>query len=116
MGEAILNSVNTFNAQDYSQSFFSSVPSDGRFLCSSYQRFPPESNIDGKTIVFNLSRFQAANIYLIQDCVVEIVCKITKADGTLPLKTALVAPVCNVLHSAFEAVRVYLNDQIINPK
>jgi len=66
MAEAVLSGVNTFSAQDYTESFFASVPSDERFISSSYQKFPPESSIDGKTIVFVLSRYQASNIYLIQ--------------------------------------------------
>lgn len=45
----------------------------------------------------------------------ELVCEITKADGSKPLKTAVVAPNCNVLHTAFEAVRVYLNEKCITP-
>lgn len=113
MAEAILNSVDSFNAQSYSESFFASIPSDGRFLSSSFQKFPPDSTIDGRTIVFTLNRFQAANIYLIQDCCLEIVCSIHKKDGSLPLKSAKVAPNCNVLHTAFEAVRVFINDQSI---
>jgi len=66
MAEAVLSGENTFSAQDYTESFFASVPSDERFISCSYQKFPPESSIDGKTIVFVLSRYQASNIYLIQ--------------------------------------------------
>lgn len=89
MAEGVLSSVNSYSAQDYSESFFASVPSDSRFLSSSYQKIPPESSIDGKTIVFSLSRYQASNIYLIQDCALEINCVIVKSDGkTLPDKSA----------------------------
>jgi len=115
MAEAVLSSVNSFSAQDYSESFFASVPSDERFLSSSYQKVTPESNIDGRTITFVLSRYQASNIYLIQDCALEMQCVILKADNTLPLKTAQVAPCANVLHSAFEAIRVYINDVCVTP-
>jgi len=92
MAEAVLSGVNTFSAQDYTESFFASVPSDERFIASSYQKFPPESSIDGKTIVFTLSRYQASNVYLIQDCCLELKCAILKADGTVPASTAKVAP------------------------
>jgi len=115
MAEAVLSSVNSFSAQDYSENFFASIPSDERFLSSSYQKIVPESSIEGKTIVFTLSRYQASNIYLIQDLAIEINCAILKANNTVPLVTAQVAPCANVLHSAFEAVRVYINDVCITP-
>lgn len=82
--EAQLNSANSFVAQDYSQSFFAAVPTDGRFLCTSYQKFPPDSSIDGRTIIFSLSRYEAGNLYLIQDCALEIECSILKSDLTIP--------------------------------
>lgn len=88
--EAQLSSVHSFPAQDYAESFASDVPQDSRFLQSSYQKVPPETNIDGKTIAFELHRYEAANVYLIQDTCVELFCKITKADGSAPLKTAQV--------------------------
>jgi len=87
-----------------------------RFLSSNYQKFPPESNIDGKTIVFTLHRFEAANIILIQDCVLELACRIETSTGALPTADKKVAPNCNVLHTAFEAIRVYINDVCITPR
>lgn len=113
--EAQLSSSSSFPAQEYTQSWISTVPADGRFLSTSYQRFPAETSIEGKVIKFVLSRFEAANIYLIQDTVLEICCKITTSDGQLPAKEKNVAPVNNVLHSAFESVNVCINDKSITP-
>lgn len=113
--ESQLVTANSFLTQDYSESFFSEVPTDGRFLSCNYQKFPPVSSIAGKTINFELGRFTASNVYLIQDTALEIVCKITKADGSKPAKTAVVAPNNNILHTAFEAVRVYINERCITP-
>jgi len=44
----------------------------------------PTSSIDGKTIEFNLDRYDAANVYLIQETYCEVTVKIVKADGSLP--------------------------------
>lgn len=114
--ESQLVGADAFATQDYSESFFAEVPTDSRFLSCNYQKFPPVTGIDGKTIKFELGRYTAANVYLIQDAALEIVCKITKADGSKPLKTANVAPNCNVLHTAFENVRVYINEKCITPR
>lgn len=51
-----------------------------------------------------------ANVYLIQNTVLEISCVIHTSKGVVPDKTKKVGPVNNVLHSAFEAVRLYIND------
>jgi len=114
--ESQLVTANSFPAQDYSESFFASVPTDSRFLSCNYQKFPPVTSIDGKTIKFELGRYTAGNVYLIQDTALEIACKITKADGNKPLKSAQVAPNCNCLHTAFENVRVYINERCITPR
>jgi len=60
-----------------------------------------------------LNKFEAGNIYLIQDCVLDVRCKITKANGSLPEKAKNVAPNNNVLHTLFEAVRVTINEKQI---
>lgn len=45
----------------------------------------------------------------------EVKLKIVKSDGTLPPKTAKVAPINNILHSLWSNVSVFLNDtQIAN--
>lgn len=111
--ESQLQASSTFAATAYADSYFEILPSDDRFINVTYQRFPPESIVDNKTIKFALSRYEAGNCYLIQDTCIELVAKITKSDGTLPDKTKIVAPINNVLHSAFETVRVYLNDNSV---
>jgi hypothetical protein len=59
---------------------------------------------------FNLDRYQAGNVYLIQDTQIEVTTVITKKDNTLPLTTAKVGPINNVLHSLFSSVRLTIND------
>ncbi len=71
----------------------------------------PTSSIDGKTIEFNLDRYDAANVYLIQETYCEVTVQIVKSDGiSLPDATKTVAPVNNILHSMFESVRLTIND------
>jgi hypothetical protein len=109
--EAQLTEASTFPAQVYANSFFSSLPTDARFLQSTFQKFVPTSSIDGKTIEFNLDKYDAANVYVIQETYCEVTIKIVKADGTsLPDSTKTVAPVNNILHSLFESVRLTIND------
>jgi hypothetical protein len=108
--ESQLAEAGTFPAQIYAQSFFSKVPTDARFLQCTYQKFMPSSNITGKTIDFVLDRYDAANVYLIQDTNVEVTVAIQKANGSLPDKSKTVAPVNNFLHSMFESVRLTIND------
>jgi hypothetical protein len=80
-------------------------------LQCTHQKIVPTSSLDGKTIEFNLERFDAANVYLIQETYCEVTIKITKNDGlTLPDTSQLVGPVNNILHSLFEAVRLTIND------
>jgi hypothetical protein len=64
---------------------------------------------------FNLERFEANNLYLIQDCYVECNLQIVKAsDGSLPDTSKTVGVVNNVLHSAFESCRLTVNDVLIS--
>ena len=100
----------SFPAQIYAESFFRKLPVDARFLQCTYQKFVPSSSIDGKTIEFNLDRYDVGNIYLIQDSCLEVNCVITKNDGTLPAKSANVGVINNTLHSLFDAVRLTIND------
>jgi hypothetical protein len=58
-----------------------------------------------------LDRYDAANVYLIQETYCEVTVKIVKSDGiSLPDATKSVAPVNNILHSMFESVRLTIND------
>lgn len=108
--EAQLSEAGTFPAQVYAESFFAKYPTDARFLQCTYQRFVPSSSIEGKTIEFNLDRYDAANVYLIQDTNIEVTVQITKNDGNLPLKGTLVGVTNNLLHTLFESVRLIIND------
>jgi hypothetical protein len=58
-----------------------------------------------------LDKYDAANVYVIQETYCEVNVKIVKADGrSLPDATKTVAPVNNILHSLFESVRLTIND------
>ena len=76
--EAQLTEAGTFPSQVYAESFFAKFPTDARFLQCTYQKFVPTSSIDGKKIEFKLDRYDAANVYLIQDTNIEVNVKITK--------------------------------------
>ena len=109
--EAQLTQAGTYAAQSYSQSYFRLLPTDERFLQVSYQKFPCNTSLDSKTLQFQLNRFEAANIYLIQNTCLEVQVVILKADGTsLPDIAKKVAPVANVLHSLWEKVKLEIND------
>lgn len=112
--EAQLNEANTFPSQSYAQSFFSKLPTDNRFLQRTFAPIPLKSSLKGKTITFVAEKFQAANIYMIQDAHIEIRMVITKQNGEVPLKTAIVAPRNNVVHTVFESCRLYLNDVLFS--
>ena len=112
--EAQLNQASTFAAQNYADSFFRQLPTDSRFLQVSFQKFPPNSSLDCETIQFNLSRFEAANVYQIQNTHIEIQIVILQTkDKALPAKTVTVGPINNVVHSFFESVSLKVNDQLI---
>jgi|FrelakmetLWP11LW_1041352.scaffolds.fasta_scaffold10549_1 hypothetical protein len=70
----------------------------------------PTSSIDGQTIEFNLDKYDAANVYNIQDTNIEVNVIITKKDGSLPLATAKVGPINNLLHSMWQSIRLTIND------
>jgi hypothetical protein len=104
----------TILSQEYSQSFFARVPTDQRFLQQTFHKILPSSSIDGDEIEFNLEKFEANNLYLIQDCYVEANLVILKEDNLLPEPSKVVGVVNNVLHSAFESVRLTINDTLIS--
>lgn len=101
--EGQLRQALTYPAEQYAQSFFRQLPTDSRFLQCTYQKFMPNSNIDAKTIEFNLDRYDVGNVYVIQGTCLEVNCLITKSDGSLPLTTQKVSTVNNLLHSMFES-------------
>ena len=112
--ESQLTEAATFPAQIYAESFFAKLPTDSRFLQCTFQKFMPSSSIDGKTIEFNLDRYDAANVYLIQDTNIEVTVSITKNDGSLPETGKNVGTVNNLLHLLFESVRLTINDMPIS--
>lgn len=112
--EAQLNQAGTFAAQNYAESFFRQLPTDSRFLQVSFQKFPPNSSLDSDTIQFVLNRFEAANVYQIQNTHLEVQIVILKSkDNSVPDTDKNVAPVNNILHSLFESVSLKINDQPI---
>ena len=102
--EAQLSQAGTFAAQNYAESFFRQVPTDSRFLQTSFQKFPPNSSLDADTINFVLNRFEAANVYQIQNTHLEIQIVIHDKNNSVPAKTVKVAPINNIFHSMFESV------------
>ena len=64
--ESQLQSSSTYAAQAYAETYFAQFPTDSRVLNTSYQKFPPESIVENKTIKFSFSRYEAGNAYLIQ--------------------------------------------------
>jgi hypothetical protein len=103
--ESQLIETNTVLSQEYSQSFFANLPTDQRFLQQTFHKILPSSSIDAPEIEFTLEKFEANNLYLIQDCYVECQMVILKQDGNLPDQSKVVGVVNNVLHSAFESCR-----------
>lgn len=57
-----------------------------------------------------MDKYDAANVYNIQDTNIEINLRITKKDGSLPAKTDKVGPINNLLHSMWESIRLVIND------
>ena len=109
--EGVQVSAASFPAQQFAQSFFRELPTDSRYLQYSFQQFSPSTSIEADTIVFDLNRFEAANLYMLNEACVEVRIKITKANGTKPDADKKVWPVNNILHSLFSIVRVLINDQ-----
>lgn len=64
--------------------FYCTVP---RYLQYCFQKFPPNTSVAADTITFDLNKFDAANLYMLNHACIEIRCKILKADGkTFPDK------------------------------
>ena len=117
--EAQLNQASTFAAQNYADSFFRQLPTDSRFLQVSFQKFPPSTTLDCETITFSLNRFEAANVYQIQNTHLELQLVILKVkDNSLTDTNKNVALVNNILHSSFKILKLTifmsLLDFIIN--
>ena len=112
--EAQLSESSTVPSQIYAESFFADFPTDARFLQCTHHKVMPTSSIDSSTIEFNLDRFEAANIWQIQETYVQATIEIQTASGSLPASDKQVAPVNNMLHSLFESVRITINDFLIS--
>lgn len=111
--EAQLNEANTFPSQSYTQSFFSRLPTDNRFLQCAHIKIPPSASLDSNTLTFVLEKLEAANVYMIQDACLEVRFKITTAAGALPATAVNVAPRNNVLHTLWETCRISINDVLL---
>lgn len=61
--EATLTEPISFPAESYVQTFFHNFPTDARFLNCNYAKFLPSTTLDAGTQQFNLSRFEAPNLY-----------------------------------------------------
>jgi len=114
--EAQLTEPYSYPAEEFAKSWFHTYPVDSRFLNTSYQVFMPTSSIDAQIITFHCAKFESPNIYLIQDAIFKVQCHILNADGTLPAKEAIVAPVNNVLYSLFESVSLKVNEKTITAR
>ena len=90
--EGQLSEANTFPSQSYAQSFFSLLPTDSRFLQVSSIKIPPSASIDSNTLTFVLEKLEAANVYMIQNAILDVRFKITTAAGALPATANKVAP------------------------
>lgn len=112
--EGQLSEANTFPSQSFSQSFLRRLPTDNRFLQCTLHKAQSTGAIDAQTLTFNLAKFNTPNVYMIQDAQLELRILIVKADGSLPERTKLVAPRNNVLHTMFQACRLYLNDKLVS--
>jgi len=112
--EAQLAETLTSPSQSYANSFFSVLPTDTRFLQCSYQKVMPTRSLDSAEIEFNLERFEAANVYVIQDILLELRIRIIdESTKKVPVKTKVVGPRNNVLHSIFSKVSLHINDTLI---
>lgn len=96
--EAQLSEALTFPVESYSSSFFSRLPADERFLQTTFQKFMPNGSIDAQTIDFSLERYDAGNVYLIQNACVKVQFAILKANNEVPDSGKLVGCCNNVLH------------------
>ena len=112
--ESQLLESSTYPAQQYAESFFASVPTDARFLQTSFQKIMPSSSLDGTTIEFNLDKYDAANLWQIQETYVEATIQIVQVNGELPPTSSKVSIVNNILHSLFDSVRLTINDFLIS--
>jgi hypothetical protein len=112
--EAQLNESSTIPSQIYAESFFADFPTDARFLQCVHHKVLPTSSLDSTTIEFNLDRFEAANIWQIQETYVEARIEILTASNSVVPVDKQVGPVNNILHSLFESVRITVNDFLIS--
>ena len=113
--EAQLNQAGTYAAQNYADSFFRQLPTDSRFLQVAFAKFPPSSSIDTGICQFVLNRFDAANVYQIQNTHVELQIVILKTkDNSVPDADKKVAPVNNICMACqlISRLKSLLDDQL----
>lgn len=73
----------------------------------------PTRCIEGEQIEFNLERYEAGNIYLIQNTLIEARIQILTSANAVPAKTVKVGPRNNVLHTLFDKCELHINEQRI---
>jgi predicted neutral ceramidase superfamily lipid hydrolase len=56
--ESQLYDSSTIPSQEFAESFFSHVPTDSRFLQTSFQKIMPSSSISADIIEFNFERYE----------------------------------------------------------
>ncbi len=113
---SILVESNTISAQDLSDVWFEQQPTDLRWTSTEFLPVYPQNSLThAKTIDFNISGFTGTGCMKINDAMLAIKAKLTKADcETKPADGTVIAPVNNVLHSLISSVSLYLNNTLIN--
>lgn len=115
MASGTLSEANTVPSGSFIENLFVNLPTDARFKQVVTHKFVPRTGLDENStqIEFVLPSLDCPNCYFISNVIVEATVLITKADGTVPLATAKVAPINNMLSSLFETVSMRINDNLI---
>lgn len=114
--DALESEINTRQASNFIENFFSKLPIDSRFNKVEFQKFVPITGLskNSSKIDFKLEKRDAPQCYLISKALIEVSVTITTNDSTtLPATTKLVASVNNPLQSLFSSVSMQINDQKI---
>ena len=106
----------SFAVQNYSDSFFTNQPTDRRFESSKYHAFfPVNSWKNSSQINFYLPKWPGRTIWDLGETMVAVKIKLTDAKGAKVPDLSKVAPVNNMMHSAFSDFKMYLSNVLITP-